>query len=62
MLERSKLISTKPDRAGRPSIRAVHTFEVPILVDGEKLSAKLIVRETNAGIRFYDHEMSSIIA
>ncbi|MBL9001561.1 MAG: hypothetical protein JNK25_10545 [Phycisphaerae bacterium] len=51
---------TEPDRKGRPEIRSVHTYAAPLRIAERHYRADLIVRETNTGARFYDHELSRI--
>jgi len=46
---------TEPDRENRPEIKAVHVFESTVAIDGKPRRMAVLARETNAGIRYYDH-------
>lgn len=48
-------IKAEPDKAGRNTIKAVHTYETKADVAGEPVTIHVIVRETQDGKRFYDH-------
>ncbi len=55
VIENGKLIRTVPDKSGRGTIKAVHTYETPVSIGGEPVTIHIIVREARDGRRFYDH-------
>jgi hypothetical protein len=57
LLRGATLAETKPDRANDPNIKAIHLFSSPVEVNGQRFSAKITVKETRQGKRFYDHSL-----
>ncbi|MGH8258785.1 MAG: GNAT family N-acetyltransferase, partial [Steroidobacteraceae bacterium] len=55
ILEQGQLVSTQPDAAGRPDIRAVHQYDTPITIAGKPVTIRSVVRELPDGRRYYDH-------
>lgn len=55
LIESSRRVATQPDREGRASIKAVHQYDAPVVLDGEPKTASIFVREHADGHRYYDH-------
>jgi hypothetical protein len=49
VLERGRLLSSEPDRHGRPNVRAVHSLGAVVEIAGERKSVVAIVREDDNG-------------
>lgn len=53
-------IQSEPDKKERPAIIQVHTLIAPILVEGEIRRARMTVRETNMGQKYYGHRLEDL--
>ena len=62
LLDRAVLVESVADRAADPNIRAVHRLYAAVEIDGKPYRAKLTVKETVTGRRFYDHRLSELEA
>lgn len=62
LLECAALVTTEPNRdpVERRSIPVVHTLHAHLLLDGALYLVRLIVKDTNAGLRFYDHDLTLV--
>lgn len=61
LLERAALVFTEANRDPdeRRSVPFVHTFAALLTIGLEDYRVRLIVKETGAGRRFYDHDLSA---
>lgn len=55
LIENGVYLRSEQDRSGRPDIRAWHLFYAPAEIEGKFHLAKLYVKETTQGERYYDH-------
>ncbi|MBF0488406.1 MAG: hypothetical protein HQK98_09620, partial [Nitrospirae bacterium] len=60
LLENAVLAETHPDKKGGADIKNIHRFYAPLEIDGKLYRAKLTVRETADGKKFYDHSLTEI--
>jgi len=62
IVEQGKVVSTEPDRKGRPTIKAVHKIEYGLKIGDAKYKAEITVRETQTGAKtahqFYLHRIT----
>jgi hypothetical protein len=62
VIENGVLIKSEADKEGRNTIKAVHTYETPVMIAGEPVTIHVIVREALDGRRFYDHYEADVEA
>lgn len=55
MLSEARHVRSESDRSGRVTIKAVHVYETPVILEGERYDVYLYVREHADGRRFYGH-------
>lgn len=60
LLKKAVLAESHPDKYGTPDIKQVHRFYAPLVIDKKLYRAKLTVKETMDGRRFYDHSLTEI--
>ncbi|MBF0487680.1 MAG: hypothetical protein HQK98_05910 [Nitrospirae bacterium] len=60
LLENAVLVETRPDRDNNPDIKNIHRFYAPLELEGKLYRAKLTVRETANGKKYYDHSLKEI--
>ncbi|MEO5358187.1 MAG: PBECR2 nuclease fold domain-containing protein [Nitrospirae bacterium YQR-1] len=60
LLENAVLHESRADRYSDPNIKSIHRFYAPLEISGKLYRAKLTVKETNEGKRFYDHSLTEI--
>ncbi len=60
LLKSAHLLSIEPDKQERKDIKAFYHFESPLLINGEKYSAYLTVKETKENTFYYDHNLTHI--
>ncbi len=53
-------IQAERDKKGRDEILAIHTFLAPIQIEGEVYRARMVIRETNMGRKYYGHHLESL--
>jgi len=63
LLENALLIHTAENRNAdeRKDVPYVHTFAAPVTIGGRVYVARLVVKETASGQKFYDHDLSNEI-
>ncbi|KWT84146.1 hypothetical protein [Candidatus Magnetominusculus xianensis] len=60
LIENAVLGETHSDKKGSPHIKNIHRFYAPLEIDGKLYRAKLTVRESADGKKFYDHSLTEI--
>ncbi|MBF0456731.1 MAG: hypothetical protein HQK99_02430 [Nitrospirae bacterium] len=60
LIENAVLAETHPDKKGSADIINIHRFYAPIEIDGKLYRAKLTVRESADGKKFYDHSLTEL--
>ncbi|KWT83689.1 hypothetical protein [Candidatus Magnetominusculus xianensis] len=60
LIENAVLTETRPDRNRNPDIKNIHIFYAPLEVDGNLYRAKLTVRESIYGKKYYDHSLTEL--
>lgn len=55
LLEKGTLIESVEEKGGDPNIKAVETYETPLVMEGEEHRAILTVKVYQDGRRYYDH-------
>jgi hypothetical protein len=55
LMENAVYLRTEEDHKGRNDIKAWHYFYAPLKIDNKTYLARLAVRETTLGQKFYDH-------
>jgi len=55
VLQRGVRVATEADRYGRPDIKAVHFYDTQLVVAGEPVTIRSVVREQRGGRLYYDH-------
>jgi hypothetical protein len=53
-------VQSEPDRLGRDEIHQVHTFVAPMEVNGQLQRARMTIRETNMGRKYYGHRLERL--
>ena len=61
MLRDAVLVETEPDRLNRRDVHAFHTMAAPVEVDGRRYVARMKLKETTQGNRFYDHSLTELV-
>ncbi|MBF0458712.1 MAG: hypothetical protein HQK99_12555 [Nitrospirae bacterium] len=60
LIENAVKVETRPDRDNDPHIKNIHIFYAPIEVDGKLYRAKLTIKESADGKKYYDHSLTEI--
>lgn len=55
LMRTGSVVSVEPDRYGRVDIKSVYRIESDLILDDKKRRAVIIVRDTNEGLKYYDH-------
>ena len=55
VLQAARPVDVQTDRLGRRAIRAVYHYETPMVIGGQPVTIRSIVREHDDGRRYYDH-------
>lgn len=55
VLQRAYPVEVQADRSGRRAIRGVYHYETPMVIGGQPVTIRSIVREHGDGKRYYDH-------
>lgn len=61
LIKNGQLVNTLTDKYGRPNIKGVHYFDVPVNLNGAPRLARLVVREIDEGKYVYDAQASGIV-
>ncbi len=59
-LENAVLVETRPPKEENTGIRKIHRFFAPVDINGVLYRAKLTVKETDEGQKFYDQSLTEI--
>lgn len=55
LLSHGEVIAKETDRHGRPEIKAVYKIRAAVKIGGKDRSVIIVVRDTNMGLKYYDH-------
>lgn len=64
LLKNAVLVASEQNKSAkdRMDIAAVHHFYAPFVIGGEKFIARMVVKETRSGQKFYDYDTSDVIS